>query len=257
MTKPSFRVVIPARFASSRLPGKPLLPLAGRPLVLRVWDVGVKSSASEVLVATDDARIADCVRDGGGTVVLTRPDHATGTDRLAEVADLRGYADDDVVVNLQGDEPFVPPSVLEDLARALLEHPDAGIATMATPIRSREELFEPSVVKTVLDREGYAHYFSRAPIPWVRGDFERGLVDEPLPTVAPFLRHLGLYAYRVGTLRTLRAASMSPAETAESLEQLRAMHLGIRIHVTVIPDAPGRGVDTPEDLERASKLFEG
>jgi 3-deoxy-manno-octulosonate cytidylyltransferase (CMP-KDO synthetase) len=251
-----FRVVIPSRLASQRLPGKPLLDVGGRPLVLRVWDVAMKSAAAGVVVATDDARIEACVREAGGDVVMTSADHATGTDRLAEVADLRGYADDDVIVNLQGDEPFVPPALLEALARALVAQPDTGIATVATRIHTTEELFEPSVVKTVLDAAGRALYFSRSPIPFVRGRFESlSRHAEPLPEGVRFLRHLGIYAYRVRTLRALRTAAMAEAEAAESLEQLRAMHLGIRIHVSVIDQAPMRGVDTPEDLARAAHAF--
>lgn len=251
-----FRVLVPSRLASQRLPGKPLLPVAGRPLVLRVWDVAVRSEATEVLVATDDERIASVVRGAGGRVVLTSPEHATGTDRLAEVADLERYDDDDIVVNLQGDEPFVPPALLGTLARALAENPACGIATVATPIRTTEELFESSVVKTVLDASGRALYFSRAPIPFVRGRFDSTESRvEGLPQGVPFLRHLGLYAYRVRTLRVLRATAPSLAERAESLEQLRAMHVGIGIHVVVIDQSPERGVDTPDDLERATRAF--
>lgn len=253
-----FVVVIPSRMTSMRLPGKPLALVAGRPLVLRVLDVARASGADEVYVATDDARIEACVQAEGASVVMTSAEHLTGTDRLAEVAAVLGFDDDAIVVNLQGDEPFIPPGLLGSLAQALTNHPRAGVATIATPIASRDELFESSVVKTVLDAGGFALYFSRAPIPFVRGAFEgaeAGGHNAPLPAGVRFLRHLGIYAYRASTLRALSTSAASEAETAESLEQLRAMHLGIPIHVTVVDHAPLRGVDTPEDLARAARVF--
>ncbi len=252
----AFRVVIPARFGASRLPGKPLLDVAGRPLVLHVLDVGVRAGAADVLVAVDDDRIGAAVRAAGGRAVMTSPDHASGTDRLAEVARTEGWEDGDIVVNLQGDEPMIPPGLLSDLAKALEAHPSAGIATMATPIRRPADLFAPQIVKVVIDHEGFALYFSRAPIPWVRDSFTwaegpRG----PLPGDVPFLRHLGLYAYRVATLRRLAGEPRGAYERAESLEQLRALELGIPIHVTRIEEAPPHGVDTEEDLERVRRAL--
>lgn len=251
----SFKVVIPARYAAQRLPGKPLLDVAGRPLVVRVWERAMESGADEVLVAADDERIVEAVERAGGRAVLTSPAHASGTDRLAEVARERAWSDETIVVNLQGDEPLVSPGVLGELATALASHERAGIATAATPIRDVGSLFAPSVVKVVLDREGYALYFSRAPIPWVRDTFAWGATPDALPDAAPFLRHLGLYAYRASTLRALAAMPQAAIERSESLEQLRALAAGIAIHVTVLQEAPPPGVDTEEDLARVRAVF--
>lgn len=250
-----FRVVIPARYASTRLPAKALRDVAGRPLVLRVLDRARESRATEVLVATDDVRIMDVVKAAGGEGVLTSADHASGTDRLAEVATIRGYADDTIVVNLQGDEPLIDPAMLETLAAALAAHPTAGIATFATPIHDADELMRTNIVKTVLDANGFALYFSRAPIPFVRDRFVLGQVPAALPPGVPFLRHLGLYAYRVRTLRALAESEVATIESAESLEQLRALHLGHRIHVSIAAHAPAHGVDTEEDLARVTAIF--
>ncbi len=245
----SFRVVIPARYGSTRLPGKPLLELAGRPIVVHVLERALTSGAAEVVVATDDPRIADAVRAAGGNVEMTREDHASGTDRLAEVAVKRRWPPHDIIVNLQGDEPLVPAELPAQLAEVLADGPDAGIATMATPITSAEELFRSNVVKVVLDDSGHALYFSRAPIPWARKAFaERP--PRALPEGVRFLRHIGLYAYRTDTLRLLAATPPSPLERAESLEQLRALEQGLRIRVKVVQEPPPHGVDTPEDLER-------
>ena len=246
----SFVVVIPARLASQRLPEKPLADLGGAPLVVRCLEAARRSGADDVLVAVDHPRIADAV---GGAAIMTSPDHASGTDRLAEVARARGWSPDTVVVNMQGDEPLLPPALLDRLATALANHPRAGIATMATPIHAPEELFTESCVKVVCDGDGFALTFSRAPIPWVRGVF--GTPPSALPDNVPFLRHLGLYAYRVSTLERVSAAPRAAIEAAESLEQLRALHLGIPIHVTVIDEAPPPGVDTPADLERVRAAF--
>jgi 3-deoxy-manno-octulosonate cytidylyltransferase (CMP-KDO synthetase) len=253
--KVPFRVVIPARYGSTRLPAKALRDIAGRALVLRVWDRAMEAGALEVIVATDDERIADVVTKAGGDAVLTSVAHASGTDRLAEVAALRGFADDAILVNLQGDEPLIAPSLVSDLAHALDAHAEAGIATCATPIHDAAELYTTSIVKTVLDVNGFALYFSRAPIPFVRDAFALDRAPTSLPEGVPFLRHLGLYAYRVRTLRALAVAPVAALEAAESLEQLRAMCLGHRIHVTVLPHAPGHGVDTEEDLARVTALL--
>jgi len=247
----SFVVVIPARYASSRLPGKALADIAGKPLVTWCLDRARESGASEVIVAVDDARVAEAV---GDVAVMTSPDHLSGTDRLAEVARTRGWPDDTIVVNMQGDEPLLPPSLLDTLAAALASHPRAGIATMATAIEDAATLFRESVVKCVLDDAGFALTFSRAPIPWVRGVFADGAPDA-LPADVPFLRHLGLYAYRASTLRRLSQAPPAAIELAESLEQLRALALGLPIHVTCVPEAPPHGVDTPEDLERVRAIL--
>lgn len=250
-----FRIVIPARYASSRLPGKPLLELGGRPLVLHVWDRASEAGAASVLVATDDERIAEVVRSAGGVAMMTSADHPTGTDRLAEVVAAAGWPDDDIVVNVQGDEPLLPPSLVADLARSLHDRPRAGIATMATAIREARDLWSPHVVKVVVDQEGFAMYFSRAPIPWARDQLGDG-GSRILPEGIPYLRHIGLYAYRVGTLGRITAAAPAPHERAEALEQLRAAYLGIPIHVTEVQDAPPPGVDTAEDLERVRRVLE-
>jgi 3-deoxy-manno-octulosonate cytidylyltransferase (CMP-KDO synthetase) len=253
-----FRVVVPARFGASRLPGKPLREIAGKPLVLHVWECANRSGASEVIVATDDERIAAVVEDAGGRALMTSPEHMSGTDRLAEVATMLQWGDDAIVVNLQGDEPLVPGELLNALARALQVHPRAGVATVATPIASSSEVFDPNIVKVTIDRDGFALYFSRAPIPFVRGAFsEERAREAPLPEDVPFLRHIGLYAYRAATLRLLAFEPQASIERAESLEQLRALALGIDIHVTTVRDAPPPGVDTEHDLARLRATLEG
>jgi 3-deoxy-manno-octulosonate cytidylyltransferase (CMP-KDO synthetase) len=250
----SFKVVIPSRYASQRLPAKALRLIAGKPLVVHVWERAMESGADEVVVATDDDRIVDAVRSAGANAILTSPDHVSGTDRLAEVVRTLGWPDDAIVVNLQGDEPLVPPHALGALASALAARTRAGIATMATPICEAEELFSPSVVKVVLDREGYALYFSRAPIPWARDAFAGGA--RVLPEGTLYLRHLGMYAYRAQTLRMISDAPQEPIERAESLEQLRALAIGVAIHVSILDPAPPPGVDTEEDLERVRGILE-
>lgn len=252
-----FRVVIPARYASTRLPGKPLLVLAGKPMVQHVYENALSSGASEVIVATDDNRIVAAVRAFGGRAMLTEAHHASGTDRISEVAAREGFAPSDIVVNLQGDEPGIPGDVVRRAAEALSEHGDAGISTMATAILDIEDLRSPNVVKVVLDDVGFAHYFSRAPIPWHRDAFARGIEAlEHLPLGATYLRHIGIYGYRVEVLHAVSAAKPKPAEIFESLEQLRALAMGIRIHVTVLERAPGHGVDTREDWHRVSARME-
>jgi 3-deoxy-manno-octulosonate cytidylyltransferase (CMP-KDO synthetase) len=251
-------VVIPARHASSRLPGKPLRLIAGRPMIEHVWHNAARAGAREVLVATDDQRIVQAVENFGGRALMTSAEHASGTDRLAEVAARLAWPDDTIVVNLQGDEPAIPGELLRQTAAALHAHPEAGIATLATPIHTARDLFDENVVKVVLDEAGLACYFSRAPIPWVRGAFAGGAGAVPaLPEGVPFLRHIGIYAYRAGTLRRVAAEPGRAVERAESLEQLRALALGIRIHVSVIERAPGHGVDTEEDLARVDSALAG
>jgi 3-deoxy-manno-octulosonate cytidylyltransferase (CMP-KDO synthetase) len=245
-----FNVVIPARFASTRLPGKPLADLAGRPMIEHVWRQAVASGAAAVVVATDDARIEAVARAFGAAVSLTRTDHRSGTDRIAEVAEQLAWADDAIVVNLQGDEPTMPPALLRQVAGELAAHPDAALATLGVPITCRDELFDPNVVKAVTDRDGWALYFSRAPIPWHRDSFPDAVT---LPPEVSFLRHLGLYAYRAGFLRQFVGWAPAPLEACESLEQLRALWHGARIRLAVACEAPGPGVDTPEDLERVRR----
>ncbi len=241
-----FHVIIPARFEASRLPGKPLLDVAGRPLIQWVWDCARASGASSVIVATDDARIQSAALGFGAEVAMTSRDHASGTDRIAEVVRSRGLAPEEIVVNLQGDEPLVPPSVPRRLAAALRDHPGCAIATAATPIATLEEFLDPSCVKALRAVDGEALYFSRACVPWPR-DAAAG--DRP----AEFkhaLRHIGIYAYRVRSLLELAGRKPTPLEVTEKLEQLRALEHGMRIHVVTLDEAPPAGVDTPADLER-------
>jgi 3-deoxy-manno-octulosonate cytidylyltransferase (CMP-KDO synthetase) len=256
---PEFIVLIPARRASSRLPDKALADLGGKPMVVRVAEVAVASGAARVVVATDDQEIAAAVRVHGHEAILTRTDHATGTDRLAEAAQQLGLRDEEIVVNLQGDEPAMPPQLVRDVAMLLASHPDCSIATAAHPILSIEEFLAPSVVKVVLDAQGRALLFSRAPIPFPRdafAGFPRQFPDI-LPDLAGFdpLRHLGLYAYRVAFLRAYPELALAPTEAVESLEQLRALWHGYRIAVNVTAENPVAGVDTPADLKRMRAYF--
>lgn len=241
----SFRVVIPARWGSTRLPGKMLLDLAGRPLLAWVWQVAQESGADEVIVATDDHRIRTAAERFGARVSMTRTDHASGTDRACEVAEALGWADDAIVVNLQGDEPLIPPELVEQVAAALIADPEAGVATLATPVSSLAEARNPNIVKVVRDAADRALYFSRAPIPFHRdGGGPEGM-----------LRHIGLYAYRVAALKRLAALPPAPLEEAEKLEQLRALFNGIPVTVARAScTAPG-GVDTAEDLARVRELI--
>lgn len=249
----AFHVVIPARYASTRLPGKPLLDIGGRSMVQRVVERACASSAREVLVATDDERIAAAVRDprrpGQSIAVMTDPALPSGTDRVAAVAAARGWSDDTLVVNVQGDEPFLPPELIEQAAELLAKDPAAGIATLAAPLGSLEEFLDPNVVKVVTATDGAALYFSRAPIPWAREGAPAGLASQTEFEGA--LRHVGLYAYRVGVLKRITALPPSGLEQCEKLEQLRALENGVRIAVArcVVPPVPG--VDTAADLERA------
>lgn len=249
-----FRIVIPARHASTRLPGKPLLDIAGKPMILRVLDRALEAGADEVWVATDHAEIAAAVEAAGGSVIVTSPDHPSGTDRLAEVAERLGWRDEDVVVNVQGDEPLIPPGLIIDAARALAEDAEAAIATACHPLVSAEEFFNPNVVKLVLDARGRALYFSRAPIPWARDAFAANRAS--LPADLPAYRHIGLYAYRAGFLKRYSSLAPSPLEQWEALEQLRAVAHGFPIRVMVLDHAPPAGVDTAEDLERVRRVFD-
>lgn len=242
-----FRVVIPARYESTRFPGKPLALIDGRPMIARVYERARQSSASEVIVATDDERIAAAAREAGADVCMTAASHASGTDRIAEVARLRGFDADDIVVNLQGDEPRMPVGIIAQVAAALAAHPTAAIATAASPVQSREEYLDPNVVKVVTDREGRALYFSRAPIPWDRD----GGTDAAAADACPHARrHIGLYAYRVGALLSLAELAPTALEQLEKLEQLRALGHGMEIRVVDAAEPPGFDVNTPEDLLR-------
>jgi len=250
----SFVVAIPARFGSTRLPGKPLQPIGDEPMVLHVARRALQAGAAEVVVATDDARVADALRGSPVRVAMTRADHASGSDRLAETAEQCFWPDDTVVVNLQGDEPLAPPAGIRAVAQALVDS-DAPMATLAAPIAEAHELFDPHCVKVVVDGSGHALYFSRAPLPWARDAFAS--TRERLPAQVPFLRHIGIYAYRAGFLRRFARLPPTPLERAESLEQLRALEHGHRIVVRLTPEPFPAGVDTPEDLQRVRALIAG
>ena len=244
---PTYRVVIPARYASQRLPGKPLLPVAGQPLIWHVYQCARRSAATQIVIATDDSRIAEAAEAFGATVCLTRTDHQSGTDRIAEVANTLNWEDHDIVVNLQGDEPEMPANLLEQVAQALSDNPAAAIATLAVPITEDTEHTDPAVVKVVTDQQGHALYFSRAPIPWQR---------DPQGTTPDRLRHLGIYAYRVGFLRRYIQWPSSPLEQAESLEQLRALWHGETIQVAIAQTIPAPGIDTADDYQQLLKRLE-
>ena len=240
-------LVIPARFNSSRLRGKPLLLIAGKPMVQRVYECAQQAGFNDIIVATDDARIQDVCQTFGADVCMTSAKHETGSDRLAEVVELRQLADDDIVVNLQGDEPLTPAVNLHQVANNLEQHPEAMIATLCTPISNDADYEDPNVVKVVTDNNGMAMYFSRAPIPYQR--------DSVVDAAEFAKRHLGIYAYRAGYLRNFVKMESCQLEQLEKLEQLRAMWYGTRIHVAEAQEIPGPGVDTPEDLIALNELF--
>lgn len=248
-----FKVVIPARYGSSRLPGKPLLEIAGRPMVAHVVERACQSGADEVLIATDDERIAAAVQGMGVEVVMTSTDHPSGTDRLQEVAQKKGWTDDTIVVNVQGDEPLIPPQVIDQVARNLEAAAGASIATLAEPLTNVDQLFNPNIVKLVRDVNDHALYFSRAPMPWARDAFAKD--KSVLPAIDIYFRHLGIYAYRVGFLHDYVSWPPAVIEQVEALEQLRALYNGVKIHVDVAAVDIPQGVDTAEDLERIRALF--
>jgi 3-deoxy-manno-octulosonate cytidylyltransferase (CMP-KDO synthetase) len=257
MANQPFRVVIPARYASTRLPGKPLLDIGGRPMVVRVleraWAAGVGTEG--VWVATDHPAVFDAVLAAGGQALMTRADHASGTDRLAEVALALGWADDEIVVNVQGDEPLLDPTLIGAVAGALAADEQAAIATAAHALADPLEVFNPNVVKVVTDARGRALYFSRAPIPWAREAWKEG--GREVPAELPVRHHVGLYAYRVGFLRQYARLAPAPIEHWEALEQLRALWHGFPIRVMELDAAPPAGVDTLADLERVRAVFGG
>ena len=247
-----FWVVVPARLHSTRLPNKPLADIAGLPMVVRVAHQAAQSAAHHVVVATDHADIVQACAAHGVTAYLTSADHPSGTDRLAEMADLLNLPDEAIVVNVQGDEPLIDPALIDQLA-SLMAEGTAPMATLAHPIHQAAELFNPNVVKVVLDQQSHALYFSRAPIPYARDAFAHS--TDSLPPDLPVLRHIGLYAYRAGFLRHYRELAPSPLETIEALEQLRVLWHGYAIAVGVIAAAPLAGVDPPEDLARVRAHF--
>lgn len=249
-----FAVVIPARYASTRLPGKPLRLIQGVPMIQHVHRRAMESGAARVAIATDDERIAEVCAAFGAEAVMTSADHASGTDRLAEVARRWNCDDDAIIVNVQGDEPLIPPALIRQVAGNLAARPQASIATLCERIERVEDVFAPQIVKVVTDAQGYALYFSRAVIPWDRDAFARD--TGALPATA-FFRHIGLYAYRAGFLREFSTWEPCVLERAEALEQLRALWYGRRIHVAEAQTRSGPGVDTEEDLLRVAALFGG
>jgi 3-deoxy-manno-octulosonate cytidylyltransferase (CMP-KDO synthetase) len=242
-----YRVVIPARYDSSRLPGKALLPLAGKPMLQWVHERARSARAAEVIVATDDERIASAARNFGAEVAMTARTHVSGTDRIAEVAVARGWGDGDIVVNVQGDEPLIPPAVIDQVAQLLAANPRADVATLAARIDQVADFNDPNVVKIACDSAGRALYFSRAPIPWNR--------DTPTALTPASFRHIGIYAYRVGALRRLASLPASRLEQIEKLEQLRALENGLEIRVALAVERPLADVNTVADLERAERAL--
>lgn len=250
----SFKVVIPARYGSTRIAAKVLAPIAGKPMIRWVVDLALRSRASEVIVATDDVRVADAV-GSAAIVCMTRSDHVSGTDRIAEVAGARGWSDDERVVNVQADEPQLPPALIDQVAELLERDTQADMATLSTSIVSPQELLDPNVVKVVVADDRSALYFSRAPIPWHRDGASDGLMSQT--SIQGAQRHLGIYAYRVGSLLRITSLPPSSLELTEKLEQLRALQARMRIVVAEAVEPPGIGVDTQRDLERVQAALQG
>ena len=248
----AFTVIVPARLASTRLPFKPLADIHGLPMVVRVAQRAALSNATQVVVAADSIEIVQACQTHGVRAMLTQVDHPSGSDRLAEASALLGLSPNDVVVNVQGDEPLINPELINQVAELLVQRPTASMSTAAHEIHELAEFTNPNVVKVVIDQAQLALYFSRAPIPWWRDGFAKGI--QSLPQPAP-LRHVGIYAYRVGFLQSFPTLQAAPIETVEALEQLRALWHGHKIAVHITPDVPGPGVDTPEDLERVRALY--
>ena len=250
----NFKVVIPARLGSTRLPRKVLRNIAGKPLVRYVWEAARASGADEVIIATDDSGVATECEAFGARVLTTAATHQSGTDRVNEVARSLGWAKDDIVVNLQGDEPLMPPALVREAARLLVDDSAADIATLCHPLHSAEEWLNPNVVKLVMDRRGYALYFSRAPLPWKRDPVSAADAAAHMPPELAY-RHIGLYAYRVGSLAQFSELPPSELEQCEALEQLRALTHGFRIRVGITENPPPRGVDTEDDLAAVAAVL--
>ncbi|MWN32426.1 MULTISPECIES: 3-deoxy-manno-octulosonate cytidylyltransferase [unclassified Gilliamella] len=251
----NFSVIIPARYGSSRLPAKPLADIHGKPMIVRVMEQAQKSLANRVIIATDHQQVFDVVKTHGGEVILTSDKHNSGTERLAEVINAYQFADDEIIVNVQGDEPLIPPVIINQVAENLVQY-KTGMATLAVPIDSVEEAFNTGAVKVVTDKDGYALYFSRATIPWERDRFAKSTNLLKQSCIGDFyLRHIGIYAYRAGFIRQYINWAPSLLEQIEMLEQLRVLWYGERIHVAVAKQFPAIGVDTLEDLEKVRALF--
>jgi 3-deoxy-manno-octulosonate cytidylyltransferase (CMP-KDO synthetase) len=247
-----FRIVIPARFGSTRLPGKVLLPLAGKPMLRWVYERACASAASEVIIATDDERIAEAAAHFGAEIAMTASTHPSGSDRIAQVARERRWNDADIVVNVQADEPLIPSGIIDQVARVLEDDPLGALVTLATPIGSTEEYLDANAVKVVLDARGRALYFSRAPVPW---DREGGAANPARFDLTGALRHIGIYGYRVAALRAITSLAPSPLELRERLEQLRALENGLHWRVALASELPGPDVNTAEDLQRVERLL--
>lgn len=247
-----FKVVIPARFASTRLPGKPLLDIVGKPMVIRVAEQAAQSGAQQIIIATDHQPIVAVAQEHGFQACMTRTDHTSGTDRIAEVAAQQNWADNTIVVNVQGDEPLIPPQLIRAVAQHLHDHPECAIATACHAIHDETSMRNPNIVKVVLDKFDNALYFSRAPVPWPRDAYAQNL---PLPHNINAWRHVGIYAYRASFLRDFGKLTPTPLEQIESLEQLRALYYGYKIGVNKTDQAPPSGVDTEQDLQVARRLF--
>jgi 3-deoxy-manno-octulosonate cytidylyltransferase (CMP-KDO synthetase) len=246
-----FSIVIPARYNSSRLPGKALVDIAGKPMVQHVYERAIESNPDQVIIATDDERIEEVAKNFGADVCMTSSEHPSGTDRLAEVIMQRHFVDDEIIINVQGDEPCLPAELIKQVADDLHQHPDADMASLYKQITDAEDIFDPNAVKVLMDKNGYALYFSRAPIPWLRDHFS----SETLPATLPHNRHIGLYGYRAHFLKTYSKLTPSELEQHESLEQLRVLYHGKKIHLTAAEIDPGHGVDTPQDLEKVRALI--
>jgi 3-deoxy-manno-octulosonate cytidylyltransferase (CMP-KDO synthetase) len=251
----SFTVIIPARYASSRLPGKPLLEIAGKPMIQHVYEQALSSQASRVIIATDDERVATAAKAFNADVCMTSADHESGTDRLEEVVRLLKLDDDEIIVNVQGDEPLLPPAVIDQLADKLKTTAHLSMATLVEAIDNSDDLFDPNVVKVTIDQSSMALYFSRAPIPWFRDGWNKE--DKILPDSIAYWRHIGIYAYRVSFLKDFVAWPPSPLELTEKLEQLRALDNGVRIHVAEAVEKIPAGVDTEADLLKVRQIIEG
>ncbi len=249
-----FKVVIPARYASSRLPGKLLMDIGGKPMIQHVYERAVESGAESVVIAADDTRIREVAEGFGAPVCMTSPDHISGTERLAEAVVALGYMEDDIIVNLQGDEPLIPSVVVRQVAEDLVKYENAKVATLYEPIKTIEELFNPNNVKVVMNKRGYALYFSRAPLPWDRAQF-RLPPEENQKLHTEHFRHVGVYAYRVGVLQEYMEWGPSPIEEIEHLEQLRVLWNGGRVHLTPAKAAVPQDVNTAEDLDIVRKLL--